>query len=110
MTCVHEKRKSARPYISLEDINNGDNDCFDCPVYRTVRRNKLLKGKCFGVGRLGIYVGSNRDRIFDRLSEDEQPDIEFTENGTHFIDSYDNRKSSVEPTHITLIDKSGKYL
>jgi hypothetical protein len=100
-------RKSKRIYINQQDIDSGcKSDCFKCPVHRSIQRQGLLKGKTFAVLYDGIYVGPNKKTLDNKLI----PDIHFTENGTNFISDFDNKKGKVKPTHITLIDVSGKYL
>lgn len=102
--------KSVRPYIAWVDIEKAtQGDCFDCPVYHSVKRHGILKGKTFGVGRLGIYVGNRKDYIYNRMSLDENPDIYFTNAGQEFVRQFDH-SYCVAPTHITLQDEQGKFL
>jgi hypothetical protein len=104
-------RKSVRIYVSQQDIDLGTcGSGWSCPIHRSMKRNRVLKGKCFCVTETGVCVVPNKSFLRDREGDDFIPQIKLTENGLNFIANVDIGRHFVKPTHITLIDESGKYL
>lgn len=103
-------RKSVRIYVNENDIKSGTklNGWHDA-IHAAVARLGLLKGKCFIVGNKGIHIGPNRAYI-STFGLAKEPEIQLSNKGIDFLKTFDKFGRKTAPTHITLIDKSGKYL
>ncbi len=87
-------RKSRRLYVNQVDIDGGG---ARCPIERSMDRQKILGRKKFNVGCTEISISGGRGKL--KLSK----------KALQFIDDYD-WGLDVTPTHVTIIDESGKYL
>ena len=99
-------RTSARVYVNKNDINTGVcSDSEACALHRTLQRT-ALKGKCFCIGLGGIFVGPNYSTI-DRMNS---PNLLLGKKAEKFIKEFDYKGKKAKPTHVTIIDPSGRYL
>lgn len=98
-------RKSERVYVNEKDISVGSVlNSSKVAVWNALRRNGVIKGNCFLVNSNGIFVGPNYTTINKYLVKG-APQVEFSDKAKNFVQT-----NSKVPTHITLIDKSGRYL
>lgn len=98
-------RKSARVYVNKNDIRIGIcSDSERCALHRTLQRT-VLKGKCFSIFDNGICVGPNYETIANM-----RPNLLLSSSAKKFIKSFDKVGKRVKPTHVTIIDPSGRYL
>jgi hypothetical protein len=103
-------RKSVRIYINQDDINNGScRNGYLCPIARAIGRSGLLKGRSYCVDLEGIFIAPNRKTIDKRIMDSDTPQIRLSKKGMDFVETFDYQ-GFASPTHVTLIDESGKYL
>lgn len=103
-------RKSVRIYVNQNDIKSGNpTDGLNDAIHVAMSRLGILKGKCFAVSDVGVHVGPNC-RYLREYGLNKEPDLQLSGRGRKFVAEFDNKGHKTSPSHVTLIDKSGKYL